>query len=559
MDKNAPTPHRGIAVANDDTVTYPAPILHGLKLQGQLDDDNELYDGIARSLNREDERRGEVADKDSPHYMARESLSWTRGTAVEVGLFPSASQCGFDDENGFITSSKLHISCYADTEEAKKANTPAKLSIVLEKRTSDLQYEDGTPFTWPGGWDGETHVEGTFLRIQSSYGEDVWTVWSRAYELLNSFADGDWLAKLFSKTVFETLRIGSLETHHRHQRDTLMAVNTVVGQAGSLFVYDGNDCSETVLYERGHSLLHRVQSSDFQLLGFQNEVSFTHCGQNYTTGLNDCAVKTYEHKGSRVVGPKSPLAHPKTESVLLGWFPAPAFDALVEVSTSILHGFLSWAGVEREDLVKDDFYSPEHRPPVTTPVPAEYIEGLRSYYESEELRNTIIGELFHRRTKSKFDIVASLLFWSRHSKHGSSGMTYQALAEKTGLAQETIRKHVRELENLGVVKRMRSGRTFIAVSRASRDMLKNIVAPAARTIGDVLSKVKERASIRRADRENSKKDDAPGSAGDDVSPEQLREAQENWQCLAQTEYGPADIVEQIQAGRLSPDDILIRK
>jgi hypothetical protein len=106
---------------------------------------------------------------------------------------------------------------------------------------------------------------------------------------------------------------------------------------------------------------------------------------------------------------------------------------------------------------------------------------------------------------------------------------------------------------------MRSGRTFIAVSRASRDMLKNIVAPAARTIGDVLSKVKERASIRRADRENSKKDDTPGSAGDDVSPEQLREAQENWQCLAQTEYGPADIMEQIQAGRLSPDDILIRK
>jgi DNA-binding transcriptional ArsR family regulator len=192
-------------------------------------------------------------------------------------------------------------------------------------------------------------------------------------------------------------------------------------------------------------------------------------------------------------------------------------------------------------------------------VPTEYVEGLMSYYESESLRNTLIGELFHRRTMSKFDIVASLLFWSRHSKHGSTGVTYQALSEKTGLAQETLRKHVRDLENLGVVKRMRSGRSFIAISRASRDLLKKLVLPSAQTVGDVLSKVKERATIRRAKREGSSKSEASDSTTGDAALDQLHEAEENWQYLAQTEYSPEEIIALIRAGRLSPKDILIRK
>ena len=559
MRRNATNLHRGIAVSNDESVTYPAPILHGMKLQGQLNDKNELYEGIAQTLRNKDHSRGQEADKGSPHCMARQSFSWTRGRTVEVGLFASDSQYGFADEATYQPASKLHISCYADTEEAKKANTPAKVSVVLETRASGLRYSDGNQFTWPGGWDGETHIEGTFVQIQSSYGEDVWTVWCRAYELLNSFVETDWLASLYSQTVFETLRVGSLETHHRHHRDTLMAVNEVIGQAGSLFVYDGDDCSETVLYERGHSLLHRVQSSDFQLLGFQSEVRFTHDGRRFGVDLNDCAVKTYEHKGAKAVGADSPLAHPKTESVLLGWFPAPAFDALLEVSTTILHAFLAWGGVEREDLIEDEFYVPKDRPLVTTPVPTEYVEGLMSYYESESLRNTLIGELFHRRTMSKFDIVTSLLFWSRHSKHGSTGVTYQALSEKTGLAQETLRKHVRDLENLGVVKRVRSGRTFIAISRASRDLLKKLVLPSAQTVGDVLSKVKERATIRRAKREGSNKSEGLDSTTEDAGLDQLQEVEENWQYLAQTEYSPEEIIALIRAGRLSPKDILIRK
>jgi DNA-binding Lrp family transcriptional regulator len=306
-------------------------------------------------------------------------------------------------------------------------------------------------------------------------------------------------------------------------------------------------------------LLHRVQSSDFQLLGFQSEVSFTHHGRHFGLGLNDCAVKTYEHKGSKAVGAESPLAHPKTESVLLGYFPAPAFDSLVEVSTTILHAFLAWAGVESQDLIEDEFYSPKDRPPVTTPVPTEYVEGLMSYYESESLRNTLIGELFHRKTMSKFDIVATLLFWSNHTKHGSTGITYRALSEKTGLAQETLRKHVRELENLGVVKRIRGGRTFISVSRVTRDILRKLVLPSAQTIGDVLSKVKKRASIRRAHREGSSSDEVADSTSDDAVSDQIRVAGENWQYLVQTEYSPEDIVEMIRAGRLSPDDILVRR
>jgi DNA-binding transcriptional ArsR family regulator len=215
--------------------------------------------------------------------------------------------------------------------------------------------------------------------------------------------------------------------------------------------------------------------------------------------------------------------------------------------------------VEPEDLIEDDFYSPQDRPLVTTPVPTEYVEGLVSYYESDTLRNTLIGELFHRKTMSKFDIVASLLFWSSHSNHGSSGVTYRALAEKTGLAQETLRKHVRELENLGVVKRIRSGRTFIAISRTSRDVLRKLVLPTAQTIGDVLSKVRERASIRRARREETGTNEASDASDDEVTPDQLREAKRNWQYLEQTEYSPEDIAEQIRTGRLSPDDILIRK
>jgi DNA-binding Lrp family transcriptional regulator len=192
-------------------------------------------------------------------------------------------------------------------------------------------------------------------------------------------------------------------------------------------------------------------------------------------------------------------------------------------------------------------------------VPTEYVEGLMSYYESESLRNTLIGELFHRKTMSKFDIVATLLFWSNHTKHGSTGITYRALSEKTGLAQETLRKHVRELENLGVVKRIRGGRTFISVSRVTRDILRKLVLPSAQTIGDVLSKVKKRASIRRANREGSSNDEVADSTSDDAASDQIRVAEENWQYLVQTEYSPEDIVEMIRAGRLSPDDILVRR
>jgi hypothetical protein len=171
------------------------------------------------------------------------------------------------------------------------------------------------------------------------------------FELLSSFIDTEWLADVFSQTVFETLRVGAIETHHRHDRDTLMAVNEMIGQGGSLLVHDGEDCSEVVLYERSHSLLHRVQSSDFQLLGFQSEVDFTYGGQTFTTELNDCAVKTYEHKAAKVVSPENPLAHPKTESILLGWFPAPALDSLVQISTTILHAFLKWSGIECQDFI----------------------------------------------------------------------------------------------------------------------------------------------------------------------------------------------------------------
>ncbi|OSP07324.1 hypothetical protein B9H04_08200 [Halorubrum ezzemoulense DSM 17463] len=90
-------------------------------------------------------------------------------------------------------------------------------------------------------------------------------------------------------------------------------------------------------------------------------------------------------------------------------------------------------------------------------------------------------------------------------------------------------------------------------------MLRKLVVPSARNIGDVLSKVKERASIRRTDRDDAGKNEAQNSVREEIEPNQLHEAQENWQCLTQTEYEPEEIMKQIRTGRLSPDDIFIRK
>lgn len=560
MRTNESNVDRGIAVSNTDIAEYPAPALHRIEMQGQLDDNNDLFDTVSQSLERLDRQRGVTADKDTPHRISRQSFSWTSSQPVEVGLFASNSQCGYLTGAGYNSSQKLHIGCYSSIESGRKTTHPVRVSVVLERRSSELVYPDGNAFTWAKGWDGSTHIAGTRLRIVSTYAANPELIWRRAFELLGALVDSHQLAELYAKTEYTTLRVGGVETYHRHHNKTLLGVSDTIHQTAGLLVWSEEDCKEHLSLERGERLLHRLQSPHFGLLGFDMTIQFEHKGARYTDDISDAVVKVYEHlEASRLPSGHS-LTHPKSEVKIHGWYPAPAFETVVRRATTILHAYLAWGGVEASDLVTDDHYTPDDHELVTTPLPTEYLTRLDRYYRSDQIRDTAIGHLFHRQTMAPHDIIATLLFRSSSSRYGSSSLPYDALVEHTGLAKETVRRHVRKLEELNLVKRVRSHKMYVALCKESRNVLRELVLPAKRTVGKVMDEVRNRALARHERRDASNEDDDDESSNlEVVTPAERRDAEEHWVSISRMDYLPEDLPELVRDGVISRDDIYLRK
>ncbi|MYL66625.1 hypothetical protein [Halorubrum distributum] len=434
------------------------------------------------------------------------------------------------------------------------------MSVVLERRSPDLVYPDGNTFTWPKGWDGSTHVAGTRLRIVSTYATNPELIWQRAFELLGTLVNDGQLAELYAKTEYPTLRVGGIEAYHRHHKDTLLGVSDTIHQTAGLLVWSEEDCKEHLSLERGESLLHRLQSPHFGLLGFDMTIDFAYNGTRYTEDLSDAVVKIYEHLEAPRLPSGHPLTHPKSEVKIHGWYPAPAFETVVRRATTVLHAYLAWGGVRVSDLIADDHYSPGDHKLVTTPLPTEYLTRLGRYYQSEQIRATAIGHLFHRQTMAPHDIIATLLFRSSSDRYGSSSLPYDALVEHTGFSKETVRRHVRKLEGLNLVKRVRSHKMHVALCKESRNVLRELVLPAKQTVGKVMDEVRSRALSRQQQRDAPNEDDNDESPNiGAVTPTERRDAEEHWVSICQMDYLPEELPELVRDGVISIDDIYLRK
>ena len=474
-------------------ITFVEGQSHGVTIHVQLNDDNDLYNKLVDAQRRLNNERGQNATSHNPHYLGDIDASWTDGID-ELGFFSTGVEYGHETRSGSFTQYYAQVlNLYDSVDDSRIANNPAKRRLEVHKRSDDLVYSDGNEYSWPSGWiTGDRH-EGTHLKIQASYVDNPGNAIADAFELLE--ASGllkSHELQSVKRPITETVRFSGLESHHRvdnlHEHD---AIETLRDSA-RLISSEGDGRIHGDI-EKGHHQIYGVETTNIHALGFDSTVEWTYRGDSYKSEIDKHYLKCYRHKNAELFGQTDPRAHPKIETKAHGGFPGPAWNAVKEHLDAILNAHTAdWAGIPETGLVEDKYHDGPEQEAITTDSPTEYRVNLKDYFASDGLKKDIIEILVNNRTKSAHDILYTIIRLGRP-------VTYAELKDETGLTKRTIRKWVKEIEELGVVEREFSGQMFVRMSDFVRDHLRGFLE-AMKPTGDVKRAIRRRKHERIEER-----------------------------------------------------------
>jgi Mn-dependent DtxR family transcriptional regulator len=552
-----------VSVADFEETTFPEPIDHGLTVYVQLADDNRLYDeAVAAYWDRKD-ATGRDAHSDHPWAVGRLNASWTDNDEYQsVGHFSTGAAYGGQSPSGDYKQHYAQVfNLYEDVSAGSDgiANNVAKTRVEVHERRHSLVTENGNQYTWPSPWNtsGNQRMEGTCLKIQGSYDDDPMNMVIRAFELLYAGL-GDVVKETAHTRVRETCFVTQPERYHRTHIDTQKPIIETLKEMSSLVATGDAEGREHADIQKGHYEVYGFDTDNFGHLGFDERIEYEYDGETRTVEVDKVYVKHYLHKHqSANMDDSNPLKHGKTETKLYGAYPIVAHEAVQNWLSTVQNAIMSWAGIEKDDLITDARYDPAARREVTTESPTGFVRKMLEMYADPTLRRSLIGKVFSPTSKAYHDILA-LLSASRLS------MTYDEISEETGLARSTTRKYVNELNAMGILDKTRSYVVAVTLNDNGETLVDDILSNGetwGSRLADVADRAKERAHARRQ-RQKAREEREAREAGR----EELKDNSDphtgpngEWVGLDRTPLAVRDLGLLHDRGSLREEDVALRR
>lgn len=461
------------------TVEYTAkPVVHGVRFYLQLDDENQLYNRLFQELS--------AYNSDSPEDLGEMNPDWLLGSnCLSVGGFTSATGWKLREKE---PGQDVHLGLYDDTARGSAgiAKVAASTKLVLEPRMEGMR-ANGSELSWPAGIDGEQYY-GTSLRIQCSFTESPSEALTRARDILTQALGNEALAA--KDVITETFRFCRPEVYIRLTKERMDSVVQEMRSSARLVALTARAGQEGGKIQKGEYELYRFKTTDMEELGFRDGIPSD----------REEVLKVYQHLRSDYMTSDNPAYHPKLEATMLGGYHVSKWESVMSRARRVVLGHASWAGVEDNDFVADDYFSTDN--PYTAEIPTtKRKHKLKEYYRSKEIRRTVSGRLFHSRTKSDHDILTVLLHDAENLQ-----LSYSDLAQKTGLAKRTVRKRVGQMVNDDILDKFRSARTFVRFANdIVRETVRGIMEDS-KTVQERREEVESRKRSRNSDTDTSSED-----------------------------------------------------
>ncbi|WP_232687941.1 winged helix-turn-helix domain-containing protein [Halobacterium zhouii] len=179
------------------------------------------------------------------------------------------------------------------------------------------------------------------------------------------------------------------------------------------------------------------------------------------------------------------------------------WDDVLDHLRDVVATHAHWAGVERADLVADDFFEGPGADAYEYERPTGRRKMLRQEYEDRA--TDVYREALKESTTAVYDLLDVVA-----QEHGA---TYDLLERKTGLARSTVRYHVARLADAGVLERIGNPVLVVYDSEALHDKARDVLRKV--NPDDTPEDRDERADERRERRERDRQADADPDAADD--------------------------------------------
>jgi hypothetical protein len=444
-----------------------SPVTHNVNAYIQIDDGNHIYETVVRQHELQQRSTGRCGDSDAPFCVGYFSPSWVLDeTEYEAGHYSSPTGIGYLDSTGEVTLFEDQwFSLFESCENGTKATLPAKCTINLEPRTSDLVNKRGDPFSYPKAHDG-VRYEGTYIKVNSSYAQSPEELLSWVQEWFEHL-DAEWGTDLMDywEPIWPTYYIGGLERHVRFHIDAIER-GVFAADNTKRLCHTGNEREArrgSDIIENGRFRIFQFATTELDELGFDQG---PRDDEGNPTVRSD-KVKIYRAANASRYGCDNFRHHPKYETrINEGKFHVSNWDDLVARSDSILLTHLDYASITEDDLVSDDFFRPVTKdgdPVDDHPTwqstehtsPRGRMAELRDFWRSDETRRTLEGLVYHSQTDTYRFILTALNF------KFSGPVTYQQLMEATGLSYSGVRRAVTKLVEANLLTRIPDHVTYV--------------------------------------------------------------------------------------------------
>ncbi|ELZ11934.1 hypothetical protein C478_11008 [Natrinema thermotolerans DSM 11552] len=486
-------------VTGSESDTFPKPRAHGAAVMNHIADvDDSAAQGSDRGTLYDRSLaywREQVGDRDLEPHVAVDDFEadWLPAGDYALVLTSSRWKAGTGRGDDYRAYYEQHLKLREwgpeDDDGERELRKPAlALHVEIMPQFRDMVYKSGDPLECPYG-------EGTRLLAWTTWAEDPFEIERRMYDALRAVYGAD--AIDLEERVDDARRVSKAEAHIRFAIGKKNAAIETLEQSKQLIDWGGE--SEIDAHQRRQQegwLEALVESDRWHLLGFDP--------QRYST-----EVKIYQANQWHKKPKTDPFHHPKLEAsysgVDRGELPhVSEWDEILDHLRTVVATHARWAGIERSDLVADDFFDGPESAPWDFERPTGRRDMLRRRYE--DLATDIYREALKESTTAVYDILRVI------AEH--DGANYDTLVERTGLARSTVRYHVRRLAQEGVVSREGNPVMVFFVSRVVLERAREILREVRPE--DTPEEVAERADERRERREEQQEEtDADGEESDE--------------------------------------------
>ncbi len=452
-------------------------------------------------------------------------------------LTSSGWRAGSGEGDDYSQYYEYNIKLRERDDDGDTYKPPLALSVDIQPQDPDLVNPDGKPLETPYG-------AGSRVLIATTWADSPDVIETRLLDVLELALGVDRDALEHARNP-DSRRIMKAEAHVRFDIAYKNAVVETLEQSKQLIAYGGDSKIDAHQKRQREGWLEAVVDAErWWLLGFPRE--------DY-----DIKTKVYQSSNWADTDPSNPFHHPKLEASYSGArgdnsHPhASEWDDVLGTLREVVSSHLEWAGVDREQLVADDFQDGSALPQYKYEHPVGRREQLKERYEN------VATEIYREATKASTTAVYDLL----RSVAVESGASYDTLEDRTGLARSTIRYHVKRLEDAGVVSRVGNPVLVVfptlAILEQAEDILRRIYPE------DQLEDIQERAEQRREDREQ-RDDPDDVDAGDqdddqdDVDDDRDDDAEETWLPFDELALEPHQLANALESDYVEQPHVRVR-